>query len=158
MKPTPSNPLLFFAFLFFALTFTNTTHAQELSYYPGMLSVSYYQDHVRITQKEFKGLLAQHEASLKNWNTGTGFEVAGLLAAGGSGFLLGTGLAKDDLGEEATGFYVGGAVAFVVSGILVEIAKNKKRKAVLDYNEQLETRTAFKLEPSRKGVGVALRF
>ncbi|WP_088342365.1 hypothetical protein [Robiginitalea sediminis] len=141
------------------MAISQTTLAQELTYYPGVLSVSYYQDSERITRKEFKGLLAQHEESLKNWNTGTALEISGLVAAGASGFLLGTGLAKDDeVGGDGSSYYIGGAVAFVVSGVLVELAKNKKRKAVLEYNEQLDTRTAFRLVPSRSGVGVALQF
>ncbi len=133
--------------------------AQELSLYTGVFSETYYQDDQKITRSEFNELLKTDDAVWQHWRRAATFEALGSASAFGSGILLGLGIGRDqnDKGSN-TGYYIGGAGAFIVSMVFVEISQKNKRSAVLKYNENLERKTTFKLAPSREGIGIAVHF
>lgn len=141
--------------------FVFSANAQEISVFPGMWSVEYYQDDQRITKEELKALFAKNKEVQTYWKKSN---VNSTLAAAAIGtelaFAIWTGieLAKDDGNSLIPGV---GTLGFaIIGGIFINGANKNGKKAILTYNKQFDKRTSFYLTPvsNQNGLGLALKF
>lgn len=153
----PKFTLTLLAFL--TLVFSQGLSSQELTYFTGAFSESFYQDDQKITRAEFKEILKKNEAAWKDYSRGSAYTTTGSVFGLGSGVLVGVALGRElnDIGSNA-GYYIGGAGAFVVALIFTEIGQKKRREAVLGYNQDLQRKTTFRWAPAREGIGIAVHF
>jgi hypothetical protein len=137
---------------------SGSVDAQELSYFSGFWSTEYYQDNQKIDKKEFESLLEADTTAFELWKKHEQQMVyGGIFAIAELGLLIWT---ISDLSNDKNvlGPAIGTIGAAIISGIFINKGLKKKRDAVLHYNEGLNQRTSFKIEPSKSGLGILLTF
>ncbi|NAS13553.1 hypothetical protein [Poritiphilus flavus] len=147
-------PLLFLFTLFVSFN----AQSQEVTMFPGFWDYKYYQDDERITKKELVSLLETNDEALKHWKRSRTFsQLSYVLLAAEVGFLVWQiDRARNDL--STTGPFIGVMASFGVGLTFAILNGSQKRKAVLKYNQGLEKPTAFKILPSKRGLGIVLQF
>lgn len=139
--------------------FTSNTVAQEITTFPGLWKMEYYEDDREITKAELDALLKKNQESYELWQQAKSKQTLGyVFFAAEIGFGTWTAIQLMDDEEDA----IIPAVATIGSGIAAFIflnSANKKRKeAILNYNRDLEKKVSFDLNVDADGVGLAVRF
>ena len=148
----------FFVLFLFLFSASFSVKAQELSAYNGFWSYEYYQDDERIDKKKFEEILYSDDEAKKIWRDsktleglaylGLGVEIAG-----------GVWLISDARnGRNITASSIVFGAGFIGGLILIFNSQKKKKDAILRYNSTLDKKTSFKIEPSKSGVGLVLKF
>lgn len=140
----------------------STAQGQEITVFPGLWNVEYYQDDTRITKKELKALMTKNEEVNAYWKKSTKNATIGYVAFAGqmASFVW----LASELSSEGDNETLSPAVATVgfsiIAGIFLNAAKNNGKKAILTYNKQFDNKTTYSLVPvsNQNGLGLALRF
>lgn len=138
--------------------FASKINAQEITIFSGLWGDEYYQDDKKINKKQLSSLLEKNQEVYSLWNKSNTFKtLAWVSLAVETGFGIWT---LDKLIKDENG--VGPGIATLVSAtsslIFAIISSKKTKEAILKYNKSLHPKTTFKIEPSRKGLGIVLRF
>lgn len=138
--------------------FSFNVQAQELTMFSGFLDYQYYQDDQRIKKAELVSLMETNTEAFSHWKKSRTFETLSWVAlASEVGFFVWEVTDNDDPSNDtATKIGVFGSLAAVITFSV--IAHHQKKNAILKYNKSLEKQTAFKIVPSKKGLGIALQF
>ncbi len=142
----------------FMLLTIKSASAQELTMYPGLFDYQFYVDNQRITRPEAMNLLQQNQEVWRHWQQSRVHSAIAGVSVLGSGVLLILAVDREVKDEKLGPYYFGAVGALVVGTVFTVLSNNKKRDAILSYNEYLEPRTSLKLVPARQGVGIALQF
>lgn len=140
------------------LFFISKMQAQEITIFPGFWAPKYYQDNNEISKKDVISLIKTDQEAYSYWKKSNtyntlswislaveaGFSAWTVERAVNDGSTLGPLLAT-------TGSFVGVIVFGIISG-------KKKKQAILKYNTNFDSKTTFKVEPSKTGFGIALNF
>jgi hypothetical protein len=152
-----------FTYLFVVLfLFFSTAQAQEITVFPGLWNVEYYEDDNRITKKELKTLLTKNEEVNGYWKKSTKNATIGYVAFGGqmaSVIWLASKLDSEDDNDRIAP--AAGTVGFgIIAGIFLQAAAKNGKKAILTYNKQFDGKTTYSLVPigNQNGLGLAIRF
>lgn len=144
--------------LLITLLALQSTSAQELTMYSGFFDYQFYVDNQRITRPEAMKLLQQNQDVWRHWQQSRVHSAVAGVSAVGSIVLLAISIDQEVKNDELGPYYFGGLGALVVGSVFAVLSSNKKRDAILSYNETLERKTSFKLVPAKQGVGIALQF
>lgn len=139
--------------------FTDKINAQEITVFPGFWNLEYYKDDKKISKKQLASILEKDNEAFDLWNKSNNlntFTWVSLAVETGFGVWTLQKLQKNENG-------VGPAIATLISAASVVIfaskANKKRREAILKYNQSLDSKKiTFKVEPSREGLGIVLRF
>lgn len=134
---------------------------QEITMFMGFFDYQFYQDNERISKKEVSKLFATHPKSKSHWERSKTFNTLSWVAVASEiGFAVGMlneTTPHNKVPNSAItqiGFY--GSIAAALTFNILEHAQ--KKKAILSYNQGLEKKTTFKIQPSKKGIGIAIVF
>lgn len=151
----------YLVFFLISIVFLVKTNAQEITMFSGFFDYQYYQDDERIAKKDLVKLLETNEESLVHWNRSKTFSTLSWVAlAAETGFAIWE-IAdntpfEDESNNTITTVGVFGSLAAVITfGVL---SHTQKKKAILKYNQGIQENTAFKIMPSKKGIGIAIVF
>ena len=146
--------------LFFSVIMSMT--AQEITVFPGMWNIEYYQDDKEITKKELKQLFAKNQEVQAYWKKSNTFSsLAYTAVAVEVGFGVWT---LAELNNEDSSSSLAPAIGTVGFGILAVIflnsANKNAKKAILTYNKQFDNKTTFRLSPisNNDGLGIAIKW
>ncbi|MEN1785679.1 MAG: hypothetical protein AAGF77_11140 [Bacteroidota bacterium] len=131
--------------------------AQEITMFSGFFDYQYYQDDKRIARKDLVNLLETNQEALAYWNRSKTFNTLSWLALAseiGFGIWYITDNKESNNAISQVGLFGSFAAALTFSFI----SHSQKKKAILKYNQGIEEKTAFKIYPSKKGIGVAIVF
>lgn len=150
---------LFVGIVLFSLC-VSSLEAQEITMFPGSFGYEFYQDKDKLTYKEINKIMNESAVAEMHWQKSKKQLIGGMIA-GAANF----GSAIWFLVEDRDGnSVVAPAITFLGTGLISSIfykssMKNKK-KAILEYNDALGSKTGFRLEPTSNqyGVGLALKF
>lgn len=163
-----SAKLQFFFILFNLVVFN--TRAQEITAFPTMWGMEYYQDDKEITRQEVKSIFSKNEEVYAHWKkANTKGVVAGIALVGefvgvfwATSELLNDdpNLTKRDKAKNAIGPLAGGLAGAIVGVIYLNSANKSRKRAILSYNKQFDKTTTFRLVPvgNANGLGLALRW
>ncbi len=132
--------------------------AQKITKESGFWKNKYYQDNKLIERKEVGTLFKNNEEAQNLWKKSNFNHSMEVIFFGAElGFLTWeiVNLANH---KNANTQLIGGLSSFV--GVLVfhYLSNHQEKKAILKYNEVLDKKTAFTIEPSKKGLGLVLQF
>ena len=146
--------ILFFGFVL-------SSEAQEITMFSGFFDYQYYQDDKRIDKQELINLLETNQDAIIHWNKSKTFNTLSWVAlASEIGFFVWE-IAdnkpyENESNNTITKIGVFGSLAAVFT--FGYISHTQKKKAILKYNQGLDKKTSFKLQPAKNGIGVALVF
>ena len=132
--------------------------SQEITMFPGFWDYKYYQDDKQISKKELVMLLEQDEIAYSHWKKSKTFSALSIASLGAEiGFFVWQ-LNNRSNNKSQTGPFIGvlGSFASVITFAL--ISSGQKKKSILKYNEGLDQKSAFRIVPSKQGIGIALQF
>ncbi len=133
--------------------------AQEITMFPGFWNYQYYEDDTRITTKDLVTLFEKNDESLAHWKKSKTFNTLSGVALGSEiGFLVWELSEYDPYGENDVATSVGFYSSFAIGLTFLILSNNQKKKAILSYNKSLQKPSAFKIGPSRSGLGVVVSF
>ncbi len=133
-------------------------NAQEITIFPGFWELEYYQGDEKINKKQLVSLLEKDQESLKLWKKSNTFNsLAWASLAMETGFAIWTfdKIRNDENSLVPAMATLTSAAAFIV--FYLSSSKYKK-ESILRYNKNLKSKTAFRIGPSNKGLGIVLRF
>ncbi len=148
-----------FAIGIIALISTNLS-AQEITVFPGSWGEQFYQDKEKLSWKEVNKIMMESQVAEANWQKSKKLALGGLgfgLANLGSTIWLVSNL---DQNKPLTGPIIAAAGTGLVGMIFFKASSDKKRMAILDYNDSVGTGTSYRLVPvsNQNGTGLALKF
>ncbi|MDB4292791.1 hypothetical protein N9954_05235 [Maribacter sp.] len=150
---------LLLAIALFSLSATSLK-AQEITMFQGSFGFEFYQDKDKLTYKEINKIMSESTVAQMQWQKSKKQLISGMIV-GAANF----GSAIWFLVEDRDGnSVVAPAITFLgtglISSILYKSAMKNKKKAILEYNDALGTKTSFRLVPTSNqyGVGLALKF
>ena len=151
--------LLFFAFFVISIS---KSIGQEITVFPGLWKVEYYQDDQEITKKELKNLFSKNEEVSAYWKKSNTYSTLAYTAiAAEVGFAIWT---SSEINKEGSSNAVAPAIGTIGFAVLATIflssANKNGKKAILTYNKQFDSKTTFRIEPisNKNGLGLALKF
>ena len=138
-------------------TFMN---AQEITSFPGMWGHEFYQDKDKLSWKEIDKIMSESQVAQMEWQKSKKQMLGGLIvgtANFGSAIWF---LVNESDDKPVTGPVIAFAATGVIGSIFYHSASKNKKKAILNYNENLSNGTSFNLVPTSNehGVGLALKF
>ena len=151
MKHTLFTCILIVVFL------SQNAQSQELTLFPGIIGIQYYQDNSRLTKSEFKSIIkTDEEASIyyKRFKVGRFIGVTTSIASA-SLFLYSINVI--DVRSEFFSYQfasLGLLTASIASSIYANYAQ---KKSILSFNENLES-SSFYIGPTNNGVGLVYQF
>ena len=134
---------------------TANTKAQEIT----MRWSGYYQDDVRLGNKEIRQLMVSDEETNRLWNTSKDLRLVGVIAMTGA---IGYWMAYDldalfEPGSDQGLLY--GALGFTAAGIGFGVLEaNLRNKAILKFNKGLENEVSINISPTINGIGLVVQF
>ena len=142
--------------LFFA-----SANAQEITSFSNFFGTKYYQDKTKLKYKEVDELLKSEPKAALHWKKSQNYLIAaGITSLANITFFVIE--VSDNRPVENTSNNVVNGIGYFgsLAGIIIFdlLRKSQEKKAILEYNESLSKKTAFKLRPSNKGIGVVLTF
>ena len=145
--------------LVFSLFSIIHTNAQEITSFPGLWTMEYYEDDREITKTELNALLKTNQESYDLWQQAKSKQTLGYaFFAAEVGFGTWTVLQLTD-DEEIAAIPAAATIGSGIVAIIFLNSANKKRKeAILNYNRSLEKKVSFDLNLDSDGVGLAVRF
>lgn len=149
--------------LFLILLFsTKASVAQEISVYPGILGMNYYQSGERISKSFVTEKMKSVPSAYAKWEKSSDQHL-GALVSGGAMLGLGVMTLHNAFAMKDSKVYAYGTFGFGILSIVLELSSvSTRRKAILDYNQhiskQKNTGLSFSILPSNEGLGVALKF
>jgi len=138
--------------------FISQLNAQEISVFSGLWGSEYYQDSNRIDKEQLMSLLKTNPQALNLWKGSNTYKTLAYAAITvETGFAIWTvdRLRKKESSLGPTIGTLGSAMAVIVFAVIMN---KKKKEAILRYNQGLDKKTAFRLEPSSHGFGIVLSF
>ncbi len=149
--------LIGFAFLFIA----NALYAQEVTMFSNFFGTKFYQDDKKLKLREVHELMQSDTQAQFHWKRSNNLAIfSGISALANIGIVVveltdNSPVENTDNNTFTLASYIGTFIATFTFDIL---SRSEARKAVLSYNKALERKTTFKLEPAKKGIGIALTF
>ena len=148
-----------FAIGFFSLLSSNLS-AQEITSFPGSWGEQFYQDKEKLTWKEVDKIMKESQVAQVEWQKSKKLALGGLVFGAanlGSTIWL---VSSIDKKKPLTGPIIAAAGTGLVGMLFFKFSGDNKRRAILNYNDNLDKGTSFRLVPvnDRNGTGVALRF
>lgn len=143
-----------------AITLFNSSkiNAQEITIFPGFWGYEYYQDDERIDRKQLISLLETNQESYDAWKESNNLRaLAWVSLAAETGLGIWT-LQKLQNDEKSLGPAFGTLVSAAAALVFISNSNKKKREAILKYNENLESKSVFTIDPSKKGLGIVISF
>jgi hypothetical protein len=143
---------------FFICFISYTASAQEITMFAGFWDYQYYQDDERISKKDLVSLLEKDEVANSHWKKSKTLSALswGALGAEIGFFVWQLNNASND--KDTTGPLVGVLGSFAAGITFAFISHNQKKKSILKYNEGLTKKSAFKVAPSKQGIGLVFQF
>jgi len=132
--------------------------AQKIARESGFWKNKYYQDNQLIERKEVVTLFKNNKEAQKLWKKSNFNHSMEFVFLGGElGFLTWeiVNLANH---KNANTQVIGGLSSFVGLLVFHYLAKHQEKKAILKFNEDMDKKTTFTIEPSIKGLGLVLQF
>lgn len=148
-----------FVILFFGIVLNS--EAQEITMFSGFFDYQYYKDDKRIDKKELINLIETNQDAMTHWNRSKTYSTLSWVAlASEIGFFVWE-IAdnkpyENESNNTVTKIGVFGSLAAVLT--FGFISHSQKKKAILKYNQSLDKKTTFKLQPAKNGIGIALVF
>lgn len=147
------------ALLFFGMCFSGLK-AQEITAFPGMWGESFYQDKEKLTWKEIDAIMKESQVAEIYWQKSKKQALGGLVfgaANFGTSIWL---ISNIDKNEPLTAPIIAAAGSGLIGAIFFKAASKNKKTAILEYNDALDKRTAYRLVPTSNehGIGLALKF
>ena len=145
--------------IIFSIFGTNQLISQEITMFPGVFSMKYYQDDTPISKQQFETLLLKDTEANQLWKKSKQHLTIGLIAYGAEiGLLLwqfnGININEN---EPKIGPLIG-AVGFAGVALGFGLSANKlRREAILTYNKNLEL-GSINFGPTYNGVGLVMSF
>ncbi|MFC3972189.1 hypothetical protein [Maribacter confluentis] len=156
----------FYLFSILVILVCSNVKSQEITMFPTMWGMEYYQDDKEITKAEVKSIFSKNEEVYAHWKKANTKDVVAGIALVGEfvGVFWATSellnddpsLSKRDKAINAVGPMAGGIVGAVVGLIYMNSASKSRRRAILTYNKQLDDQTTFRIEPITNGAGFGL--
>ncbi len=148
-----------FAIGFIAL-FSSNLFAQEITAFPGSWGEQFYQDKEKLTWKEVNKIMMESQVAQVEWQKSKKLALGGLgfgLANLGSTIWL---ISNLDQSKPLTGPIIAAAGTGLVGMIFFKASSANKKRAILNYNDNLGGGTSFHLVPvsNQNGTGLALKF
>ncbi|MDC6365364.1 MULTISPECIES: hypothetical protein [Flavobacteriaceae] len=148
--------LIFLSF-FIGLPFISLK-SQEITMFAGFWDYQYYQDDKRITKKNLVSLLEKDEIAYSHWKKSKTFSALSYVSFGAEiGFFVWQ-LDNHSKNKSTTGPFIGVMSSFASFLTFALLSSSQKKKSILKYNEGLNPKSAFKVVPSKQGIGIALQF
>tara|TARA_R110002049_G_C9083857_1_gene555834 strand:+ start:674 stop:1135 length:462 start_codon:yes stop_codon:yes gene_type:complete len=146
--------ILFFGFIL-------KSEAQEITMFTGFFDYQYYQDDTRITKKKLANLIETNQEAIRHWNRSKTFSNLSLVALTSEiGFLVwevsDNKPYENESNNTVTQIGVFGSFAAVLTFGFLSISQ--KKKTILKYNQGLDKKTTFEVQPSKNGIGIAMVF
>ncbi len=139
------------------VAFITKVTAQEITVFPGFWSEKYYQDDTQISKKQVETLMLSDAEASTYWQKSKNHMTIAWVAFGAEvGFLVWQ-LNRGNNGDSQTVPLIG---VLGSAGVAIGFAlssSNLKKKAILSYNNNLETNTLY-LGPTQDGLGLSLSF
>lgn len=144
---------------FLALFSTNVS-AQEITAFPGSWGEQFYQDKEKLTWKEVNKIMMESQVAQAEWQKSKKLALGGLIFGAanlGSTVWL---VSNIDQNKPLTGPIIAAAGTGLVGMIFFKKSGDNKRRAILNYNDNLDGGTSFRLVPvnNQNGTGLALKF
>lgn len=144
---------------FIALLSTNIS-AQEITAFPGSWGEQFYQDKEKLTWKEVDKIMKESQVAQAEWQKSKKLALGGLVFGAanlGSTVWL---ISNIDQNKPLTGPIIAAAGTGLIGMIFFKKSGDNKRNAILNYNDNLDGGTSFRLEPvnNQNGTGLALKF
>tara|TARA_R110000868_G_scaffold163800_1_gene396120 strand:- start:2357 stop:2818 length:462 start_codon:yes stop_codon:yes gene_type:complete len=146
--------ILFFGFIL-------KSEAQEITMFTVFFDYQYYQDDTRITKKKLANLIETNQEAIRHWNRSKTFSNLSLVALTSEiGFLVwevsDNKPYENESNNMVTQIGVFGSFAAVLTFGFLSISQ--KKKTILKYNQGLDKKTTFEVQPSKNGIGIAMVF
>ena len=146
-------PLLFFFFSFPSM-------AQEMTVFLGLTGYQYYEDSRPLITDEVHSLLSENKLAFDHWKRS---RIYNTIAFTSGAVALGTAIGivvREKDNPAPTGLYVASIGTTIIGLVMTLSANNKKKKAVLNYNNGLDKKIGRKVKPivNQEGIGLTLRF
>ncbi|MGB6151512.1 MAG: hypothetical protein WBG48_05925 [Pricia sp.] len=134
--------------------------AQEITAFPGSWGEQFYQDKEKLTWKEVNKIMMESQVAQAEWQKSKKLALGGLtfgLANLGSTAWL---VYNIDQSKPLTGPIIAAAGTGLVGMIFFKASGDNKRRAILNYNDNLDNGTSFRVVPvsNQNGTGLALKF
>jgi len=151
--------LVVFAFCIL-LAGENSLSAQELTIFPGVFGMEYYEDDQRITRSEFSVLMSKDPITAELWRLskqnlqiGIGLQLVGV---GGSMYLLSqqNDLSDNELQMAPVLLLLGSTIT---STVFILMSNKQRKNAILTYNRNLDL-GYLEFGPTQKGLGLSWNF
>ncbi|MEO9511621.1 MAG: hypothetical protein ABJN84_10875 [Flavobacteriaceae bacterium] len=120
-----------------------------------------YQDDEKLKLSEVNELLKSDTQANFHWKKANNLAlVGGISALANLGFVVIelTDNKPFENTDNNTVNLIGYLGTFAATIVFSSLSKSEAKKSVLAYNQALEKKTAFKLGPSEKGIGIAVTF
>ena len=145
--------------VFFVLISVSFVHAQEITVFPGLWNMEYYEDENKITKTELESILSANQESLTLWQEAKSKQTLGyVFFAAEVGFGTWTAIKLMDDEEEALVPGIATIGTGIVAMIFLNSANKKKKEAILKYNSSLDKKVSFDLNIDSDGLGFVLSF
>ena len=139
------------------MTFVNISFSQEITMFPGLAGLQYYQDNNRISKKQLTTLMRKQKETRVLWNKSKQYNNLSYAAVGLEiGFLV---LAVSPVADRINILVpLVGAVACAGASLGFTLYSNKLRKdAILTYNDNKDT-GSINFGPTSNGLGLVWSF
>ncbi len=143
-----------------AIFVASVAQAQEIAVKQGFWKPKYFSNDSQITKENFENILAKNTAAFDKWTKGKKQEnLWWTFAAIEGGFAVWF-FSVNGNADRMIIPAIGIVSSFTIGSVFYFKAIKSKKKAILQYNEQFDDKTTFRLVPAanKNGLGLALRF
>lgn len=140
--------------------FAFSTSAQEITMFQGTWGFEFYQDKDKLSFKEINKIMNESVVAEVHWQKSKK-QLIGGMAIGALNFGSAIWFLSNDRDGKSV---VAPAITFLGTGLISSIfyksAMKNKKKAILEFNDALGSKTSYRLIPTsnENGIGLALKF